>query len=184
MLGSFLGICVQDRMIIPEINSWASVPVSYPPCFEFAICRMKRGGIKEMMISHIFQTTLVWPVPPTPECWHWCLYISFPLHWTFHSWSSKEAPENILRNAQSFLLTHPRGVSPVWCWAGGRQFTLCGTSSFPLAFQVGSSRMMVMHLVHSAHTPEHKGAPIMGVMRKSQFQWRTCECPVCGFFMR
>ena len=75
----------------------------------------------------------------------------------------------ILRNAQSFLLGWPRGVPPVWCWASGRHLALCGVSSFSLTLQVGSSRTVVSHLVCSAHTPDHKGAPIMGVMRRSQF---------------
>ena len=26
--------------------------------------------------------------------------------------------------------------------------------------------MVVAHLIHSAHIPQHKGAPIVGVMRK------------------
>ena len=133
----------------------------HTPYFELAISRMKRGGIEEIAISCIFLTWLVWSVPPPPEHWHWCLQIPIPLHWTFHPWSSKEALENILRNVWSFLFTHPRGVLPVWHWAGGRHFALCSTSSFSLTFWVGPSRMVVVHLVCSVHTPEHKEAPIM-----------------------
>ena len=151
-------------------------PFHTPP---FQAYRMKGGGIEEIMISHIFLTSSVWSVPPPPECWHWCPHIPFPPHWTFNPWSSKDALGNILRNAQSFLLTHPSEVSHVWCWASGRHFALCGTFSFSLTFWVGSSRMVVVHLVHSAHTPEHKGAPITGVMRRTQFQWRTHECLIC-----
>ena len=156
----------------------------HTPHFELAVSRMKRGGIEEVTIGHIFLISLVWSVPPPPECWYWCLHIPFPLHWTFHPRSSKEVLDNVLRNMQNILLTHPRGVSPVWHWAGSRLFALYGASSFLLTFWAGSSRTVAVHLVHSAHTPEHKGAPIMEVMRKSQFQWRTHEYPVCWFFMR
>ena len=162
MPGIFLGICVQDRMTIPKIDAWASASVSYPLCFELAISGTKGDGFEEIVISHIFQTSSVWWVPLPPECQHWCPHIPFPLHWTFYPWSSRDAPENIFSNVQSFLLTHPRGVSPVWHWASSRQFALCGASSFSLTFQVGSSRMVVAHLVHSACTSEHKGTPIMG----------------------
>ena len=147
----FPNICVQDGMIIPKINLQASASISCPH-FKLAVSRMKRGGIEEIMISHIFLISSVWSVPLPPEWWHWCLHISFPLHHTFHTWSSKEALENILRNVWSFLLTHPRGVSPVWHWAGGRHLALCGAFSFSLAFWISSSRMVVAHLVCSAHT--------------------------------
>ena len=48
---SFHSICVQDGMVIPKINAWASAPVSYPPCFELATSRMKRGGVEEIVVS-------------------------------------------------------------------------------------------------------------------------------------
>ena len=182
--GCFFSICVQDGMIILKIDAWARVSILYPPCFELAISRVKRGGIEEIVISHIFQTSSVWSVPLPLECQYWHLHIPFTLHQVFHPWSSKVAPENILQNAWSFLLTHPRGVSPVLHGVSGKHLTLCGTSSFSLAFWVGSSRTVVVHLVCSAHTPEHKGAPITGVMRKSWFWWRTHEHPVCWFFTR
>ena len=135
------------------------------------------------MIGCICLTLSVWSVPLHPECWYLHLHIPFPLHWTFHPWFSKEAPENILKNVWSFLLTHPRGVSPVWHWASSRHLAFCGTFSFSLAFWVVSSRVVVVHLVCSAQTPVHKGAPIMRVMR-SQFWWRTHEHLVHWFFMR
>ena len=50
---------------------------------------------------------------------------------------------------QSLLFTNPRGVSPVWCWASDRQFTLCGAFSVSL-FWVCSSRVVVVHLAHLA----------------------------------
>ena len=154
------------------------------PHFKLTISRTKRSGIEEIMIGHIFLTSLVWSGLPHPECWHWHLHITFPVHQMFHPWSCKEALENVLQNMQSFLLTHPRVVSPGWCSACGRHFALCGTLSFSLAFWVGSSRMVVAHLACSVHAPVHKGAPIMGVMRRSWFWWRTHEHLVCWFFMR
>ena len=75
------------------------------PHFKFAVSRMNRGGIEEMAIGHIFLTSSVWSVPLPPECQHWCLHIAFPLHHTFHPWSSKEAPENILRNITPIVIS-------------------------------------------------------------------------------
>ena len=158
--------------------------VLYHPISSLQSLRMKRGGIEEITIGHIFLTSSVWSVLLHPEYWCWCLHIPFPLHQTFHPWSSKEAVENVLKNVLSFLLTHPRGVLPVWCWASSRHFALYGAFSFSRAFQVGSSRMVVANLVCSAHTPVHEGAPITGVIRRSQFQWRTHEHLVCWLFMR
>ena len=53
-----------------------------------------------------------------------------PLYQTFYPWSSKEAPENVW---MSFLFTHPREDSPVWCWANeGKIHTLwCSISLIP-----------------------------------------------------
>ena len=130
--------------------------------FELAILRMKRGGIDEITIGHIFLTLLVWSVPLPPECQHWCLHIPFTLHQTFHLWSSKEPPENILRKAWNFLLTCPRGVSPVWHWVSGRHFVLYGTTSFFLAFWVGSSRMMVHTLSTQLIHLNKKEPPLQG----------------------
>ena len=42
---SFLSICVQDGLIIPKINAWAGMSISYSPCFELANSRTKRGWI-------------------------------------------------------------------------------------------------------------------------------------------
>ena len=55
----FLGISVQDGMMIPEIDAWASVPISNGRCFELAISRLKRGEIEEIIVSCIFQTLSV-----------------------------------------------------------------------------------------------------------------------------
>ena len=117
---------------------------------------------------------------------HWCgqylqlwnAYIDvhtppIPLHQTFYPLSSKEALGHVQMNAQSFLFTHPRGVSPVWCWGNNRQFAVCGTSSVSLSSGVCSSRMVVVHLAHLAHMIIQRGVPSVEVMRKSQFQWRT-----------
>ena len=132
-----------SQHLFPKIDAWASASILYPH-FKLAVSRMKRGGIKGIVVIHIFLTSSVWSVPPPPEHWHWCLHSPFPLYQTFHLWSSKEALENILRNAQNFLLICPRGASPVWCWAKGKHFALCGAFSFSQAFCVGSSRMVVV----------------------------------------
>ena len=124
----FHSICVQDGIVTPKINTWNSTPISHPLCCELAVSGMKRGGIGEVVVGHVFLATLVWSVPPHPECWHWCPHTLIPLHWTFYLLSSKEALRNIQMNAQNLLFTHPRGVSYVWCWASNGKFTLFGTS--------------------------------------------------------
>ena len=55
----FHGICIQDGIITPKIDAWASTPISHPLCCELAVSRMKRGGIEEVMVSHVFQGSLV-----------------------------------------------------------------------------------------------------------------------------
>ena len=154
------------------------------PLFWAAVSSTKRGGFGEIATGCIFLISSVWSVPLPRECQCWHPHILFPLHWPFHPWSSKEALNNVLRNVLNFLLMCLTGVSPVWCWASGRHFALCGASSLSLAFWAGSSRMVVAHLVCSAHTPEHKGGPIMGEMRRSWFWWRTHEHLVCWFFTK
>ena len=104
-----------------------------------------------------------------------------PLHWTFHPWSSKKAPENVWRNVQSFLFTQPRGVLSVWCLAGCRQFTLCDTSLVSLfqslLLQGGSGTPCLL----SPHNCT-EGGSLCKSDEKSRFQWRTCEHPICQFF--
>ena len=102
-------------------------------------------------------------------------YIPFTLHQTFHTWSGKEALENIPKNVhEASYWPALEEVSPVWCWASSRHSALCGTFSFSLTLWVGSSRTVVAHAL-SAHLIHwvHKEAPIFGVMRRSWFRWRT-----------
>ena len=50
--------------------------------------------------------------------------------------------------------------------------------------RVCSSRVVVVHLVCLACMIVQRGVLSVGAMRKSQFQWRTHECPVHWFLMR
>ena len=77
--------------------------------------------------------------------------------------------EKILKNVQSFLLTCPRESQ--WSGTGLVEDTWhsVGTFSFSLTFQVGSSRMVVVNLVHSAHTPVHKKLPLWGWWEEVNF---------------
>ena len=137
---------------------------------------------------------LPWPVVSFKP--HWCdQYLCcwnanadfytppIPLHWTFHSLSIQKALGNICMNMQSFLFTHPRVVSPVWCWASDRQFALCGVSSVSLASRVCSYRVVLVHLACLACTAIQRWVPSVRVMRKSGFQQRTHEHLVYCFFM-
>ena len=120
----------------------------------------------------------MWSVPPTPECQCWLLHTSYPSNQTFHSLSIQDALANIQKNAQSLLLTTPRGVLPVWCWAGNGQFTLCGTFSV-LLFCICSSRVVVVHLACLACTTIQRWVPSVRVMRKKSIlvedSWTSCQ---------
>ena len=121
---------------------------------------------------------LLWPVISfTP---HWCyqylccwnanidFYIpSIPLNQTFNPLSSQESLNCM--TLWSFLFTHPRGVSTVWCWASNGQFTLCGASSVSLPFRVCSSGVVLVHLAHIVCTIAETGVLSVIVMRKFNF---------------
>ena len=74
----FHGICIQEGIVTPRINAWASAPISHTPCWKLAISRMKRGGVEKVMVSRVFQASLVWSVPPPPECQCWCPHTPNP----------------------------------------------------------------------------------------------------------
>ena len=145
---------------------------------------MKRGGIEDVMASHIYWASPMWSVLPLPEHWCWLLHTPNPSISNFSPFDlARKLWKNICMNAQSFLSTHPRGVLPVWCWASDRQFKLCGVSSVSLYSGVCSSSMVVVHMACLAHMTIQGGAPSVEVMRKSQFQWRNHEHLVCWFLM-
>ena len=50
----FHGIYIQDEVVAPKIDAWASASISHPPCFEVANSRPKRGGVEVITVSHIF----------------------------------------------------------------------------------------------------------------------------------
>ena len=50
----FHGICIQDEVIIPKINAWASAPIPHTLSCELAISRMKRVGVEAIMVGCIF----------------------------------------------------------------------------------------------------------------------------------
>ena len=62
----------------PKNDALASAPVSHPPCCELAVSRKKKGGVEEVMVGHVPQASLVWPVPPPLECQHWCSHTCSP----------------------------------------------------------------------------------------------------------
>ena len=70
-------------------------------------------------------------------------------------------------NAQSLILTHPRGVSPIWCWASDGQFALCGAYSVSLFSWVCSSMVFVVHLACLVHMTIQRGVPSVGQWGKS-----------------
>ena len=173
--------------------TWARTPISNPlPYCELAVSRTKRGGVEEIVISHVSLASLGWSVPPPSETLpHSCdqyLHLqnaNVDVHTpTFHPLSNKEALGNIWMDAQSLLFVHPRGVSPVWCWAGDWQFTPCGTSSVSFLSGVCSSRVVVVHLTCFMYTTIQGEVPYVGAMKKGQFWWRTRKHPVYWFFTR
>ena len=101
---SFFGICVQDRMIIPKIYAQASTSVSYAPCLSLLSLEWSEVGLKksQSVVSFNFISVIS---TSTSRMLTLHPHIPSPLHQTFHPWYSKKAPENVLQNAQSFLLT-------------------------------------------------------------------------------
>ena len=162
----FHGICIQDRIVTPKIEVWASAPISHPLFCGLAVSRMKRGGIEKVMVNHV-QASLVWSILCFQNAIMDIHTLPVPLHWTSHPLSSKEALENVWVNAQSFQFTHPRAVSPVWHCASNRQSALCCTSSVSLSPGVCSSRVVVVHLAWLVHMIIQRGVSSVGAMRKS-----------------
>ena len=181
---AFHGIYVQDRIVSPEINAQASVPISHSCVVSLQSLEWREVGLKESWLVMSFK----------PHWYDQYLHLQnagvdvdtplMSLHWTFHPLSSKETLGNAQMNAWSLPFTYPRGVSVVWCWASDGQFTLCGAFSVLLFSAVCSSRMVVVHLAHLVHMIIQRGVTSVGAMRKHQF-WRMIhEHHVCWFFIR
>ena len=153
------GISAEDEMVTLNIDSQASTPISHPQSYDLAISSMRWGwGYHGWYYPSSFTSVIITTASRTLMLTSARTLI--PLNWTFHPWSSKDALLNLQRNAQSFLFTQPRGVSIVCCWRAGRQFTLCCASSISLPSRVCSSRVVVVHLAHSACTPTQRGYPL------------------------
>ena len=112
--------------------------------------QQREMGLEEVMVSHVFKVSPVWSVPLPLDCQHWHPHTLNPLHEAFYPLSREEALGYVQMNACSLLFIHPRGVWPVWHWAGNRQFTPCGAFSVWLFSGVCSFRMVVVHMAHLA----------------------------------
>ena len=171
-------------MVTPKIDAWSSAPISSPTCYELAISRMKKGGgWSNHDQSYLLSLTVVVctstsRTPILTSTHTLSLYIQL-----FTLYLSQEAMGNIQMNAWSLLFTHPRGVSPVWCW-NWQQTIHTLWHFFSLTLLSCSSRAVLVHLACLACTTIQRWVPSVVVMRKSQFQWRTHECPVHWFSTR
>ena len=47
-------ISVQDEIVTPKFDAWASAPISHPQSYELAISSLKRGGVEVIVAGHIF----------------------------------------------------------------------------------------------------------------------------------
>ena len=122
--------------VIQKLMYGLVLPFSTPQSYELAIFRTKRGGVEFIKASCILlaslgvisTSTIGTPMltPSQPQS----LYIEL---------FTRDALENVLRKAQSFLFTQPRRVSTVCHRASGRLVTLCGTFSVLLLSGVCSS---------------------------------------------
>ena len=45
---------VQDEIVTPKIDAWASAHISHPQSYKLPISRLKRGGVEVIVASHIF----------------------------------------------------------------------------------------------------------------------------------
>ena len=170
--GSSHGISVEDEVVTPKIDVWASTPISHPQSFELAISSMKRGGVEFyrsqpciLEASPVWINTSATRTPKLTSSHPWSLYIQ-----TFHPWSNRDTLGNVQRIAQTFLFTQPRGVSAVCCW---------GQWQIISHFVALSQSHSYLELVPPGHwwctMPTQlaqlieRGVPLAGMMRKSQF---------------
>ena len=152
-----------------NIHAWANAPISCHQSYELAISRTKRGEVEITIVSHILQVSPVLSVPLPQKCKCWCPHTPGPPSSNFSTLVQHRCSGGILRTAQSFLVTDPRVVSAICCWAGSRQSALCDTFSVPLLFEVYSSRTVLVHPSHSAHMTIQRGVPLQEWCEKVSF---------------
>ena len=98
-------ISVEDEVVTPKVNVWASTPISCPQSYELAISSMKRGVVEfnhgqpyPASITSVINTSAARVLTfdsliPGTSTSH------------FYPWSNRDALENVWRTAQSFLFT-------------------------------------------------------------------------------
>ena len=165
----FCGICIQDGIVTPNIDVWANTPISHAHVVNLQSPEWREVGLKKSWLVVSFEPH---QCDQYLHLWNTDVDVYtplIPLHQTFHPLSNKGALSNIWMNVWGLLFTHPRRVSPVWCWVSDGQFALCGTSSVSLLSGVCSSRVVVVHLAHFACTTVQRGVPSVGTMKKVTF---------------
>ena len=117
-----------------------------------------------------------------PSALHTCSFQGLqPNHFTcgLHP-SSVDALVDVHDPSCKFPFFHPREALLVGHQVTTLPFFSCGilTSSPPM--EVVLHGMGLVYLSCVLWLPIHKGTPTSDAMRRSQFQWRTCDCP-CWF---
>ena len=117
-----------------------------------------------------------------PSVLHTCSFQGLqPSHFTcgFHP-SSVDAPVDVHGPSHNFLFFHPREALLVGHWVTALPSFFCGIPSSPPAMKVVLHGVVLVHLLHLRQLPIHKGMPTFDATRRSQFWWRTHDCP-CWF---
>ena len=111
------------------------------------------------------------------------LTLPVPLHWSF----TLDAVGMLWKMSEGH---HKASYSPnlkefQWCccWAGSKQFTLCGTSSVSSLSGVCSSRVVGVHWTHLACPIIQRGVPSARVIRKISFGGGLMSILSTSFYM-
>ena len=99
--------------------------------------------------------------------------------WGLHP-PSLDAPVDIHSRSCNFPFFHPREALLVGYWVTTLPLFSCGILFLSPLAEVVFHGVGLVHLSHVWWMPIHKGTPISDMMRRSWFQWRTCDLP-CWF---
>ena len=149
-----------------------------PQSYELAISRIKRGGVEDIVVSWIFQASLVWSVPLLPECWCWlphtpspCTSIFSPL---IQQGGSRKQPKE-----HAELLVYPTQRSLVCLTMGWQQtihtlWCFLSLTVFQSLLLQGSSATPCLLSLHNCT----EGGPLCGSDEKKSVSvedlWESC----------
>ena len=159
-----------------KLDTEGHIPVTYPQMVLLpwlsSMSRCSSCPICYLMASS------GWDIYPFTKS-TWSCRLSCPLHitWSLHP-SSVDALVDVHRRSHSFPLIHPMEAFLAWCRVNTRPLSSCGIFLLSLSLGVGLTGEGLVYLSCAWWTSTHKGMPVSDAMRRSQLQWRTCDCVV------